>query len=1162
MPLDSKRVQAVFLAAVEAADRAAVLARECGDDAELRRRVEALLKAHDEPGDGIDRAAAEGATREEISARSIDPASLPSPQTEAPGHAEGVGTHIGPYKLLQLLGEGGMGAVYMAEQEEPVKRRVAVKIIKAGMDSQRIIARFEQERQALALMDHPNIAKVLDAGQTPPAHGGGSQRPYFVMELVKGIPITKYCDQEHLTPKERLDLFIPVCHAVQHAHQKGIIHRDIKPSNVLIALYDGKPVPKVIDFGVAKATAQKLTERTMFTEVGQIVGTLEYMAPEQAELNNLDIDTRADIYSLGVLLYELLTGSPPFTAKQLRSVAFTEMLRMIRESEPPKPSTKLSSSEELPSIAARRKLEPANLTRLVRGDLDWIVMKCLEKHRGRRYASANGLGMDIQRYLSDEPVEACPPSAVYRLRKFIRRNQAAALTAAVVTLALILGTMVATWQAIRATRAEAEAVTAEGQAKDERDRAMMAEQHAVAEKNRADANAEELRVNLYSAHMNLASAAWDNANVGRVLELLEPYQKPPDGQSDLRGWEWHYLWRLSHDTLLTLRGHTFGVNCVAVSPDGKLLASGSGDKTVRIWDAANGQEIRILTGHTDNVTCVAFSPDSKRLASAGGGWEGGKPGEVKVWEVANGQEAVSYKGHTHWVQSVTFSPDGKWLASSSGSGTVSRAEIKIWDSATGKDILTLKGHTGEIASVAFGPDGKELASASWDYTLRVWDTVSGKEKLKLSVPTNLTSVLFSPDGKRLFSAGVPGDVKVWDADKGKEILTFQAGREGLRCLTCSSDGKRLATASSDGTVKVWDAESGREQLDFKGHTSWVSGVAFTPNGQRLVSGGADQTVKVWDATARQDVAIWPRGGRALAFSPDSKRHATSAGVGGIVIWDPTSGQIIRTLRCQNPNILSLAFSPDGKRIATMENDGVVRVWEAVGGREMLNFKAYTARGVCVTFSPDGMRVATTGMDNLKREPVEPAVRIWDAATGQRLLVLKGPVSAVDEVSFSPSGKQVAAASAEGKVRIWDAATGAEVRAVEGHACVSFSADGRWLATGSADGPVRIWDAAGGQLVLALKGHRGFVRSLAFTADSKRLVSAGNDGTLRLWDTWSGKELLSLKSEHSYADKVAFSLDGALLAAISGGVVQVWDSRPLTAELRAQRTVNQIPKEGR
>jgi serine/threonine protein kinase len=341
------------------------------------------------------------------------------------------------------------------------------------MDSRQVIARFEAERQALAMMDHPHIAKVLDAGATERG------RPYFVMELVKGIPITKFCDQEHLSPRERLELFIPVCQAVQHAHQKGVIHRDLKPSNVLIALYDGKAVPKVIDFGVAKATAQKLTERTLFTEVGQIVGTLEYMAPEQAELNNLDIDTRADIYSLGVILYELLTGSPPFTAKKLRSAAFTEMLRIIREVEPPRPSTKLSSSEELPAIAAKRKLEPAQLAKLVKGDLDWIVMKCLEKERGRRYETANGLAMELQRYLVDEPVQAGPPSTRYRLGKFLRRNRRGVIAAGLLLTALLIGLAGTIWGLV--------------EARHQRDRALQAEAQALDQESKARANFELAR---------------------------------------------------------------------------------------------------------------------------------------------------------------------------------------------------------------------------------------------------------------------------------------------------------------------------------------------------------------------------------------------------------------------------------------------------------------------------------------------------------------------------------------------------------------------------------------------------------------------------------------------------------------------------------------------
>ena len=447
MPVESKSLKEMFLAAlaVAPAERAAWLERECGQDSDLRQRIELMLAAHDTPQSLLDRMAPASEPPEAATA------AFPGRGAEHPlrSHQEVAGAVIaGRYKLVEEIGEGGMGTVWMAQQTEPVKRLVAVKLIKLGMDSKQVLARFEAERQALALMDHPNIARVLDAGTTKGEPGGVSPgRPFFVMELVKGVPLARYCDEHRLTPRQRLELFIPVCQAIQHAHQKGIIHRDIKPTNVLVCLYDGKPVPKVIDFGIAKATGQQLTERTLVTGFGNVVGTLEYMSPEQAELNQLDIDTRSDIYSLGVLLYELLTGSTPLEKKRLKQAAMLEVLRLIREEEPPRPSTRLSTTDEMPSVAANRSLEPKKLSGVVRGELDWIVMKALEKDRNRRYETANGFAQDIQRYLADEPVLACPPSAWYRFGKFARRNKVAVLlTAAALAFIAVAGAGIWSWQ--------------------------------------------------------------------------------------------------------------------------------------------------------------------------------------------------------------------------------------------------------------------------------------------------------------------------------------------------------------------------------------------------------------------------------------------------------------------------------------------------------------------------------------------------------------------------------------------------------------------------------------------------------------------------------------------------------------------------------------------
>jgi serine/threonine protein kinase len=477
MSIDPNQVQQLFQQALAVADpdaRAALVDRETAGNPVLRERLVQLLAAHEQP-DGFG-------------------ANIPShdlPSTRAAPSADHPGTVIaGRHKLLENIGEGGMGSVWVAEQLHPVKRRVALKLIKAGMDSKQVLARFEAERQALALMDHPNIAKVLDGGMTDQG------RPYFVMEYVKGIPFTQYCDQARLSLRERLKLFIPVCSAVQHAHHKGIVHRDLKPSNILICLYDGVPVPKVIDFGLAKALHQPLTEHSIYTAHGVMVGTPLYMSPEQAEQNNLDIDTRTDVYSLGVVLYELLTGSTPLERRDLQKAARDEILRLIREQDPLRPSMKLSGSDSLPSIAAQRGLDPRELCRSLSGDLDWIVMKSLEKERSRRYETCTGLARDIERYLSDEPVEATPPSRSYRLKKFIRKHRVKVLAATSIVAALLIGIVGTTWGLFRAriaeadaTKSEQKATTALAQVTQERDAKTEAlkseaEQRALAEKQR------------------------------------------------------------------------------------------------------------------------------------------------------------------------------------------------------------------------------------------------------------------------------------------------------------------------------------------------------------------------------------------------------------------------------------------------------------------------------------------------------------------------------------------------------------------------------------------------------------------------------------------------------------------------------------------------------
>jgi len=519
----------IFLEAVEIttpAERAAYLDRACNGDADLRKGVEGLLAANDRSG-------------------SFMPGPAGGAITSDHRLSEGPGSRVGPYKLLQQIGEGGMGVVYMAEQEVPVRRKVALKIVKPGMDSKQVVARFEAERQALGMMDHPNIAKVFDAGMTE------SGRPFFVMELIHGVPITEYCDANKLTPRERLELFVPVCQAIQHAHMKGVIHRDVKPSNVLVTMYDDKPVPKVIDFGVAKAVEQRLTEKTLFTQYGALVGTFEYMSPEQAEMNAFGVDTRSDVYSLGVLLYELLTGSTPLERQRLRTAAFGEVVRLIKEEEPPKPSMRISTSGTLAKVAAARKTEPGKLSDLVRGELDWIVMRCLEKDRTRRYDTAIGLARDVERHLTGDAVEACPPTLGYRLTKAYRKNRAVVLVGGAFAAVLLAATGVSLAFGMLAKRAETDAIAARNAEAEQRERAVDFGKQAADQRDQTQtafrvvqSERDRVRRLLYASHMASASFALAEGRGEGVLQALAE-TTPMPGEPDMRGWEWHYLDRMT-----------------------------------------------------------------------------------------------------------------------------------------------------------------------------------------------------------------------------------------------------------------------------------------------------------------------------------------------------------------------------------------------------------------------------------------------------------------------------------------------------------------------------------------------------------------------------------------------------------------------------------------
>jgi serine/threonine protein kinase/WD40 repeat protein len=1112
-------IEAVFFAALEkreAGERAAYLDKACNGDPDLRRCVEKLLAAQPRVGEFL-QAPAPGVPA------GAKAATVDHPADERPG------TILGPYKLLHEIGEGGMGTVWMAEQTAPVKRRVALKVIKPGMDSKQILARFEAERQALALMDHPNIAKVLDAGAT----SGG--RPYFVMELVKGQPITEFCDKSRLTTHERLDLFISVCNAIQHAHQKGVIHRDIKPSNVLVALYDGKPVPIVIDFGVAKAMAEPLTTKTLFTRHGQVVGTFEYMSPEQATLDQIDIDTRSDVYALGVLLYELLTGTTPLDKDELRQGGLAEVLRRIREQEPPKPSTRLTSSPGLlATAAAYRKTDSQKLPRAVRGELDWIVMKALDKDRNRRFPTANGLAADVERFLKGEPVQACPPTLTYRFRKWAGKNRVAFAIGGAVAATLLVGLALTSWQAVRATNAE-HATAAE------RDKTNAALDDAVRIGKELDArlvdiqaanekihrDQQELSASRYAGDMQMLPLAWEAGNVLAARSMLDRQEL------ELRGFEWHYWNRQMHAERATseLEPPADGSSVRSSGPLGRndYFFSGDGTRLFRF-----GTRTRI------------------NLQDDAG------PISLVVWEASTGKQLL-----TRSIEPDKFE-DGATSRTAATYHSVSHDGKRI---CVGGAIMVRTG-----APDPDRPPGTQVRSRVW---FRVLDlerdqVLFDSRKLsseKLNARTGIGQI--SADGRRLVvresEEASKGRSKIYDLDApDKEPVTL----EDMNVTYFSPDGSRVIASPLNRATKgskVFDAATGAELCS----VNIDVGVVFSPNGEMLAAvtlvgdpeTGKTRVLKVFDAANGKEISStpftgvykgqFPRGvpGVPLAaiFSPDSavvcvghglRPAATRAGflASDFVQWylvDPRRGEILASV--EDPDYQTWGggspfgarsnprgFSGDSKQFILV-SDNVIRTFDVASGQPVHTLRGHVTAIMAVSASPDGKSLRSVEAGTIKEWDIRPPkAKLVGALDGDP----RSMGRASREYAVSADGAWVAALSPRAKgepdtVHVWD---------VAGKGTTTFQAGPREFPDGPSVSNALLLSANGTRVALS----RDMTRSLRMApkADADRPVPPHD---VTVWDVPNNKELCRIEVPKT-CDRdgpriVLFSPDGTTIAVI-------------------------------
>jgi serine/threonine protein kinase/WD40 repeat protein len=1141
-------VDEICLTALEkptAQERSAYLDRACAGDDGLRLRVERLLRAE---------------------SRVVDFLESPAPEIAAtlvPTLTECTGTVIGSYKLLEQIGEGGFGIVYMADQQAPVRRRVALKIIKPGMDTRQVLARFKAELQALALMDHPNIARVLDAGATD------SGRPYFVMELIRGVPITDYCDQNNLPVHERLDLFVQVCHAVQHAHQKGIIHRDIKPSNVLITLNDGRPVPKVIDFGVAKALNQQLTQETLFTRFSEIIGTPLYMSPEQAEMSSLDIDTRSDVYSLGVLLYELLTSSTPFDKERLRQAAYDEIRRIIREEEPPKPSRRISTlGATRTAVAAHRQVDAHRLSQLVHGDLDWIVMKALEKDRAHRYETANNFAADVTRYLSDQPIEARPPSAVYRFEKFARRHKMGLLSAALVTLALVAGAGISLWQAIRATAAAA----SERQAQQATQQALLnlgEEQQATRRELQHTQEAREKATReLFESLVAQARANRLSRRVGQRFGTFEILGKAIAVARELK---------LPAERFLEMRNEALAAMALAdlrvakewtgtsesgmdFNPALQRYACGDFKGAVYVRRIGDGAEICRLPGPGPGETFPLFSPDGCLLAVAHPGLA-----RLQVWrlprnetsELAQTPRVLMAKEPAkildealHW--NICFSPDSRQIA-------VRHPDLSIgvFDLATAKRVQHLAS-VGGTGTGVFNPAGRQLALIGQDGA-QVRDLQTGKVLWKQSLSGYGEWLAWHPDGKTLAvgEAMTGGDViSLWDVGSGKQIAKLEGLQGGGLRFAFNHAGTLLASTGWSGNLCLWDPLANRQL--FSTHVVGAFTPRFSPDDHLLATKEDGNKLRIREIAAAGEyrtltanLVASKRPYGCSAISADG--HLLAGGGGGsgpgVGLWDFSSGKLLAFLEGEGSHDFVL-WEPSGALLTTGRNGLFRRTVHRDQTTGMVHLDAPEKLPV-----PGGHNMIAQSRDGrvLASAEFQGAVA-WHADQPDQLIPL-GSHPDARYVAVSPDGQWVVTGGFghPGGAKVWVARTGKLEKdlPVVGPFCrVVFSPDGKRLLTSAGLTPqIRAWHVGSWAEVPFKEPPQGFVP--AFSHDGKLLVVETGTGVARLLDPKTGREYARLEDpSQDRAEHFAFSPDGTqlVIATADGHCLHIWNLRVIRRRL--------------